>query len=103
MSKYVVEKKHEKDHKSCSNNTDHQLDMNSKVKMVVQSTLAKANVKNDSLYNRFEKKPKVDKDVLEMQKTLETNTNMFKQAATHIEAHIPEISKDHAKVIDNAL
>jgi hypothetical protein len=77
--------------------------MNSKVKMVVQSTLAKANVKNDSLYNRFEKKPKVDKDVLEMQKTLETNTNMFKQAATHIEAHIPEISKDHAKVIDNAL
>ena len=56
--------------------------MISKVKNVVESTLAKVNVKvkNDSLYDRFEKKPALaaDKEVLELQKTLETSKAMFK-------------------------
>lgn len=78
--------------------------MNSKVKIAVESSLAKANVKNESLYDRFEKKPKTaDKEVLELQKTLESSKTMFKQAATHIEAHIPQVAIDHAKVIDHAL
>lgn len=100
MAEYVTEKKLEKEHKNCTDAK--QMDMNSKVKEAVIKTLSK--VKNESLYDRFDKKStKKDNDVLDMQKTLETTQDMFKKAATHIEAHIPEVAEKHAEAIDKAL